>query len=141
MTHFITIKWCLLIVSLSGSKTIFYRYKMAREHQGTGSSVVGPVSSVKGDGLSLAEWWMRVPTVQVWASHTPPDTLPKESSTAACSLNEGSMQVLERRRLDLELGPGGDHDVSYTFALPVWMPQVLAWTRLLAQVQRGEVEP
>ena len=112
----------------------------AREYQDTGSSVVGPISSVKGDGLSLAEWWMRVPALQVWATRTPPDTLPNESSTAACSLNEGSMYMLERRRLDLELGPGGDHDVSYTFALPVWMPQVLAWTRLLAQVQRGELE-
>ena len=31
MTHFITIKWRLFIVSLSGSKTIFYHYKMARD--------------------------------------------------------------------------------------------------------------
>jgi hypothetical protein len=112
----------------------------ARENQGTDSSVVSPISPVNVDGLSLAEWWMRIPTLQVWATHTPPGTLPNESREAACSLNEGSMHMLERRRLELELGPGGDHDVPYTFALPLWMPPVLAWMRLLAQVRRGEVE-
>ncbi len=113
----------------------------AREDLETGSSVVSPTSSLNGDDVSLAEERMRMPTLQAWATKTPPDTLPNESSTAACSLNEGSMHVLERRRLELELGPGGDHDVPYTFALPVSMPPVLAWMRLLAQVQRGEVEP
>ncbi len=45
------------------------------------------------------------------------------------------------RRLELELGPGGDHDLPYTFALPASMPQVLAWMRLLGRIQRGEGEP
>ncbi len=112
-----------------------------RENQGTGSSVVSTTSSLNGDDLSLAEGGMRMPTLQAWATTTPPDALPNESRTATCSLNGGSMHVLERRRLELELGPGGDHDVSYTFALPLLMPQVLTWMRLLAQVQRGEVEP
>ncbi len=84
---------------------------------------------------------MRMPALQAWATHTPPHTLPNESRTAACSLNEGSMPMLEWRRLERELGPGGDHDVPYTFALPLSMPHVLAWMRLLAQVQRGELEP
>jgi hypothetical protein len=113
----------------------------AREDLETGSRVVSSTSSLSGDDVSLAEGRMRMPALQAWATHTPPETLPHESRTAACSLNEWSMHVLERRRLELELGPGGDHDVPYTFALPVSMPQVLAWTRLLAQVQRGEVEP
>ena len=34
----------------------------------------------------------------------------------------------------------GDHDVPYHFALPLSLPQVLAWMRLLGKVQRGEVE-
>jgi hypothetical protein len=113
----------------------------ARENQGTGSRDVNPDSSLNGDDVSLAEGWICMPTLHAWATKTPPDRLPNESRTATCSLNEGSMHVLERRRLELELGPGGDHDVSYTFALPLLMPQVLAWMRLLAQVQRGEVEP
>jgi hypothetical protein len=113
----------------------------ARENQGTGSSVVSPTSSLSGDDVSLTEGRMRMPTLQAWATHTPPGALPNESSTAACSLNVGSMNALERRRLELELGPGGDHDVPYTFALPLLMPHVLAWMRLLAKVQRGELEP
>jgi hypothetical protein len=36
---------------------------------------------------------------------------------------------------------GGDYDTPYTFTLPVSMRQALAWTRLLAKVQRGELEP
>ncbi|HKF39184.1 MAG TPA: hypothetical protein VKB35_19970, partial [Ktedonobacteraceae bacterium] len=56
-------------------------------------------------------------------------------------LNEKSVTLLEIRRLELELGRSGDHDTPYTFALPVFMPQRLAWTKLLAKVQAGELEP
>jgi hypothetical protein len=64
-----------------------------------------------------------------------------ESSRAAHNLDEGDLSRLSRRRLELELGPGGDHDAPYSFALPPSMPQVLAWMRLLAKVHRGELEP
>ena len=63
-----------------------------------------------------------------------------ESITAAHVLSERSMDSLERRRLEQEMGAGGDHDLPYHFALPLSMPQVLAWTRLLGRLQRGEVE-
>jgi hypothetical protein len=66
------------------------------------------------------------------------------------SVNESSREVngrvgrgmssLERRRLELELGPGGDHDVLCSLVLPPSMPQVLAWMRLLARIQRGELQ-
>src|SRR6266700_3075369 len=62
-----------------------------RENQGTGSSVVSTTSSLNGDDLSLAEGGMRMPTLQAWATTTPPDALPNESRTATCSLNGGSM--------------------------------------------------
>jgi hypothetical protein len=42
---------------------------------------------------------------------------------------------------DSEWSIGGDHDTTYTFALPVSMPQALAWARLLAKVQSGELIP
>ena len=64
-----------------------------------------------------------------------------ENGSAAHTLDEGNTSALERRRLELELGPGGDHDVAYSFALPASMPQVLAWIRLLARVHRGELQP
>jgi hypothetical protein len=56
------------------------------------------------------------------------------------SPSESSRSPLEKRREELERGSGGDHDLPYSFALPPSMPQVLAWMRLLAKVQRGELQ-
>ncbi len=64
----------------------------------------------------------------------------KETSKVQPSFGEGSMSSLERRRAELEHGAGGDHDTPYTFAFPLSVPQTLAWTRLMARVQRGEME-
>jgi hypothetical protein len=64
-----------------------------------------------------------------------------ESGRVAHTWDERSMSRLSLRRLELELGPGGDHDVPYSFALPASLPQVLAWMRLLAKVHRGQVQP
>jgi hypothetical protein len=54
---------------------------------------------------------------------------------------EGAMSFLESRRLSMELGPGGDCNRSYLFSLPLSTPQLLAWTRLRARVQAGELQP
>lgn len=54
---------------------------------------------------------------------------------------QGTISALDCRRLALEMGPGSDHDIPYTFTMPISMPQTLAWMRLLAKVQRGELEP
>ncbi len=51
-----------------------------------------------------------------------------------------SMSALERRRLELERGAGGDHDCPYRFTLPGSMPQMLAWVKLLAKISAGELE-
>ena len=67
-----------------------------------------------------------------------PRTRVDEGESAAHG--ERSMSRLESRRLELELGPGGDQDVAYRFVLPPSMPQVFAWMRLLARVQRGELQ-
>jgi hypothetical protein len=48
---------------------------------------------------------------------------------------------LELLQEESERDRGGEYDTPYTFALPVSMPQALAWTRLLAKVQLGELEP
>jgi hypothetical protein len=64
-----------------------------------------------------------------------------ESSREVNSLVGRGMSSLERRRLELELGPGGDHDVPYRFVLPPSMPQVFAWMRLLASIQCGKLQP
>lgn len=61
-----------------------------------------------------------------------------ESSKAAGGLSERTMSSLDRRRLEVKLGAGGDHDVPYIFAFPPSMPVVLAWLRLLTRVHRGD---
>ena len=49
------------------------------------------------------------------------------------------MSLLDKKRLEIELGSGGDHDTLYRFALPVSTPQLLAWARLQARAHAGEV--
>ena len=56
-------------------------------------------------------------------------------------LQSRGMSALERRREALESGPGGDHDLPYSFSLPRSLPQIFAWMTLLARVQRGELHP
>ena len=64
------------------------------------------------------------------------------NSVSADQLLSGkSMNSSEIKRLELELRNAGDHDEPYTFTLPSYMPQVLAWTKLLARVRNGELEP
>jgi hypothetical protein len=45
----------------------------------------------------------------------------------------------EVRRLEVELGTGGDHDRPYTCSLPSSGSKVLAWTKLRALRERGEL--
>jgi hypothetical protein len=56
-------------------------------------------------------------------------------------LPAGRRDVLDRRRLEVELGTPGDHDTRYMFTLPTFLPQVLAWMKLLAKVQDGALQP
>ena len=48
---------------------------------------------------------------------------------------------IEVRRLEMELGAGGDHDQAYAWSLSSSGPQALAWTKLLARRERGELVP
>lgn len=64
-----------------------------------------------------------------------------EGVKGAHALSERDMSSLEGRREEQERGAGGDHDSPYTFTLPAFMPQALAWSSLLAKVRSGEIEP
>ena len=64
-----------------------------------------------------------------------------ESAPAETLLHEKALSALDKKRLELEMGAGGDHDQSYTFALPVSVLQLLAWARLFVSVQCGELLP
>ena len=64
-----------------------------------------------------------------------------EGSGGGSALESRGMSALERRREELESGPSGDHDHPYSFSLPLSRLQVLAWMRLLARVQNGQLHP
>ncbi len=49
------------------------------------------------------------------------------------------MNPLDRRRQEIEFGPGGDHDCPYTFTLPVSIPEMLAWIKLSEKVQGSSI--
>ena len=57
------------------------------------------------------------------------------------AMQSRSIRIFERQREELESGPGGDHDLPYSFSLPHSIPQVLTWMTLMARLQRGEVQP
>ena len=66
---------------------------------------------------------------------------PDELSRKTQPLDDRGLSFLDKRRMELERGSGGDHDILYRFTLPITMLQVLAWVKLLARVKAGEVPP
>ena len=48
---------------------------------------------------------------------------------------------IEVRRLEIELGAGGDHDQPYTWSVPPSGSHMLAWAKLRARRVRGEFVP
>ncbi len=51
------------------------------------------------------------------------------------------MNWIEMRRLEMELGAGGDHDCPYSSNVHTSNLPVLAWTKLRALRARGELVP
>jgi hypothetical protein len=60
-----------------------------------------------------------------------------ESSWGVYTLDERGSSSLEKRRVELEHGGGGDHDIPYRFTGPSSTMQVLVWMKLLVMVQDG----
>ena len=101
----------------------------------------------------LRERMIRLPVVQSTPEHEGGTSLEmvssavisqhalNESGKGGSTLERRGMSSLERRREELESGPGGDHDLRYRFSLPISLPQVLAWMSLLVRVQHGELGP
>ncbi len=52
------------------------------------------------------------------------------ATVSTASLHERSRDALDMRRLELESGAGGDHDLPYTFTFPYALPEILAWVQL-----------
>ena len=75
---------------------------------------------------------------QQGASVNPSSSLSESITTPEAPASSG-MSVLEHKRLEIEGGPGGDHDTPYRFALPISMKEGLAWAHLQSRVQAGEL--
>ncbi len=109
--------------------------QLVQENQGLASTSVTATQFLQVRMLAPRgnEWMASIAVV------TEPEL--RQSSRGGNVLDGGGMSSLERRRLELESGAGADHNVPYRFALPAFMPQTLAWMRLLAEIHRGEVQP
>lgn len=121
--------------------------QLARENQGCGSASVSAAQflqegmiRVQGAGwvASGADIPGQEPRASIAVAFA---STSNESSWGMSALVERSNRFLEKRRVELEGGAGGDHDLPYRFTPPLSLPQVLTWTRLLGSVQRGELHP
>ena len=108
--------------------------QLARENQGLRSLSVPAAQFLQERGMASREV----------GGQAAGGTLANEQGASA-ALSELSLSVsgaspLDKRREDLECGAGGDYDTPYQFALPLSMPQVLAWLKLQARVQQGDLQ-
>src|SRR5258706_6380903 len=126
------------------SSVVAMNVMLARENEGLASNSVTAEQFLNGKRISPAE-------MARLESEPGPDEnkvavpIPALASSAVkekrVSMNEGPINVLDIRRLEVEPGIPGDHDMPYKFSLPTSMPQTLAWLKLMMKVQSGELEP
>jgi hypothetical protein len=64
-----------------------------------------------------------------------------ERSWGMYTLDERVSSSLEKKRVELEGGGGGDHNIPYRFTGPSSTTQVLVWMKLLVRVQDGTLQP
>jgi hypothetical protein len=121
--------------------------QFVRENKGLGSNSVTAahflhergIRSQEVEGRASEGWEDRGRGVTSIAVATNPFL--NEGVRDACALSERDRSGLSRKREEQERGAGGDHDRPYTFTLPAFLPQALAWSRLLTKVRNGEIEP
>src|SRR4051794_301870 len=62
--------------------------------------------------------------------------LPSTAITVDQLWDKNRVSWIEVKRLEVELGPGGDYDEPYTWCFPSSYAQTLAWMKLLARRER-----
>jgi len=113
--------------------------QLLQENKGLGSHSVTAAQFLQELMIRSPEGTRGTPERDEGAARSRPSV--KENGKEGNGLVATGASALERRRLELERGPGGDQDVPYRFALSASMPQVLIWMGLLANVHRGELQP
>jgi hypothetical protein len=152
--------WCWKTTALTSLQTVFHWLRIYRafpqdhlrvfsSHSKEGleemftSEKRGVPSGSVSAAQFLSERQMQVPqrTPGVPMQKTTVSRLDPSSASATNQANEkhstmlflpkeSHVSVLDQKRLELERGPGGDHNVVYCFSLPQSLPQVRAWIRL-----------
>ena len=127
-------------VALRGSQSAIWRWKSS------------PLTSLQ-DVLGWLHLYQCVPNehIRVFRSSSPEkmeemlsranEGLLSTAVTVDQLWDKHCMSWIEVRRLEVELGAGGDHDRPYTWSLPPSAPHVLAWMKLRALRERGAFEP
>jgi hypothetical protein len=67
--------------------------------------------------------------------------LSNKSTSETFPLYEQGMSSIERQRVAIESGVGGDHNTPYKFAFPSSVPQIITWLHLVKRFQCGDLQP
>ena len=131
---------------------IYYRVALFESQSSTWRWRSGPLTSLHSV-LGLLNMYRCAPRedIRVFLS-----TSPEQVDVMLNRANEGQLSTairveqlwdaqcvswIEVRRLEMELGEGGDHDEAYTWRLPPTSAEAFAWMKLLARRERGELVP
>ena len=135
-----------------GVLMIYYRVALWGSQSATWRWKSGPLTSLEGV-LGVLKLYRCVPREHIRLVLS---TLPEQLEAMLSRANQGLLSTaitvdqlydkhsvgwIEVRRLEIELGAGGDHDCPYTWSVPPSAPHTRAWMKLLARRERGEFEP
>ena len=127
-------------VAIQGSQSATWRWRSS------------PLTSLH-PVLGVLKLYRRVPKERI---HVVLSTSPEHMEEMLSRANQGLLSTaitvehlwdkhcvrwIEVRRLELELGAGGDHDQPYTWSLPPSGSHMLAWAKLWVLRARGEFVP
>jgi hypothetical protein len=107
--------------------------QFVRENKGLGSNSVTATQFLQERRIQVQEERERAPEGR--------EDGRRGAASLAVATNPWLSEGIQGTREERERGAGGDHDCTYTFTLPAFMPQALAWSGLLAKVRSGEIEP
>lgn len=126
----------------SASSPDSFHELLRRENSGLGSHSVPAAQFLQERMLCVPEVIDTVAPDEN-AAHTTPasDQSQGKSNDKAIDQVSAWMSMLERRRIELEFGAGGDHDCAYTFSLPTSTSLVVSWKELLLRIQSGVLQP
>ncbi len=127
----------------SGSVTVaqfLQARKIAGGEQSTSEERGSPQTMQQGTDTATwaGEVWDKHRAAQYGAGTVPTSRL-CEYLAAPGALSSAGMDSHEKKRLEIELGPGGDHDTRYLFTLPIVLKEQLAWLHMQVQVKAGEL--